>query len=114
MTTRSAADPGGCRAKHAKEDAGKGARQRILEGTLRHRHIRSEQITITEEKIRFLRPEFAIVDRFEELTGQLHPETGKGLAPRRVQLTFVLTSTPKGWRVAYYRAGDLRDSATLR
>ena len=67
------------------------------------------KITITQEKIRFLRPEVAIVDRFEEVTGQRDPETGKSWAPRRIHLTFVLTRSGQGWRVAYYRGGDLRD-----
>jgi uncharacterized protein (TIGR02246 family) len=72
------------------------------------------KLTITQEKIRFLRPEVAIVDRFEEVTGQVGPETGKSLAPRSVHLTFILTKTSKGWLVAYYRAGDLRNPATAR
>jgi uncharacterized protein (TIGR02246 family) len=72
------------------------------------------KLTITQEKIRFLRPEVAIVDRFEEVTGQRGPETGKSLPRRRVHLTFILTKTAEGWKVAYYRAGDLRDSATGR
>jgi uncharacterized protein (TIGR02246 family) len=72
------------------------------------------KVTITKEKIRFLRPEVAIVDRFEEVTGQRGPETGKSLAPRSVHLTFILIRKPEGWRVAYYRGGDLRDPATGR
>jgi uncharacterized protein (TIGR02246 family) len=72
------------------------------------------KLTITQEKIRFLRPEVAIVDRFEEVTGQRGPETGKSLPPRSVHLTFILTKTAEGWKVAYYRAGDLRDPATGR
>jgi uncharacterized protein (TIGR02246 family) len=72
------------------------------------------KLTITDEKIRFVRPDVAIVDRFEEVTGQRGPETGKILAPRRVHLTFILRKEDKDWKVAYYRAGDLRDLETGR
>jgi uncharacterized protein (TIGR02246 family) len=72
------------------------------------------KVTITQEKIRFLRPEVAIVDRFEKVSGQLGPETGKSLPPRNIHLTFILTKTGKSWLVAYYRGGDLRDPETGR
>lgn len=72
------------------------------------------KVTITEEKIRFLRPEIAVVDRFEKVTGQVGPETGKSLPPRNVHLTFILTKVGNNWLVAYYRAGDIRDLETSR
>ena len=72
------------------------------------------QLTVPREKIRFLRPDLAIVDRFEDITGQRGVETGKPLPPRKVHLTFVLTKTDRGWLVADDRAGDLRDLETAR
>ena len=58
------------------------------------------QLTVPREKIRFLRPDLAIVDRFEDITGQRGVETGKPLPPRKVHLTFVVTKTDRGWLVA--------------
>ena len=72
------------------------------------------KLTISQERIRFLEPEIAIVDRIEELTGQRATETGRVMPPRRVHLTFILTKRGAGWRVAYYRAGDLRTDSTAR
>jgi len=72
------------------------------------------QLTVRREKIRFLRPDLGIVDRFEDVIGQRGVETGKPLPTRKVHLTFVMTKTDKGWLVAYYRAGDLRDPETVR
>ena len=72
------------------------------------------KLRITQEKIRFLRPDLAVVDRFEEVTGQRAIETGQTLPPRRVHLTFILAKTGARWLVDYYRGGDLRDSATAR
>jgi uncharacterized protein (TIGR02246 family) len=72
------------------------------------------QVKVPKEKIRFLNADLAIVDRFEEVTGQRGVESGKPLPPRNVQLTFVLTKTDGKWLVAYYRAGDLRDPETAR
>jgi uncharacterized protein (TIGR02246 family) len=70
------------------------------------------KLIITKEKIRFLGPDVAIVDRFEKVTGQLGPETGRSLAARNIHLTFILKKTDKGWLVVYYRGGDLRDPET--
>jgi uncharacterized protein (TIGR02246 family) len=72
------------------------------------------KLTIRQEKIRFLRPDLAIVDRFEDVTGQRATETGRVLPPRNVHLTFILTRTGAGWLVAYYRAGDLRTDSITR
>jgi len=72
------------------------------------------KLTISDEKIRFVRPDVAIVDLFEEVTGQRGPETKKVLAPRRIHLTFILRKEDKDWKVAYYRGGDLRDIETGR
>jgi uncharacterized protein (TIGR02246 family) len=68
----------------------------------------------TKEKIRFLSPDIAVVDIFEEVTGQRAPETGRELPSRSVHLTFILTKTGKEWSFAYYRAGDLRTDSVLR
>lgn len=69
---------------------------------------------ITKEKIRFLRPDVAVVDIFEEVTGQRAPETGRELPSRSVHLTFIMTKKGKEWSFAYYRAGDLRTDSVLR
>jgi uncharacterized protein (TIGR02246 family) len=72
------------------------------------------KVTVPKEKIRFFGPDLAIVDRFEEVTGQRGVETGKALPLRKVQLTFVMMKRDGSWLVAYYRAGDLRDPETAR
>lgn len=72
------------------------------------------KVTVPKEKIRFLTADLAIVDRFEEVTGQRGIETGKTLPLRKVHLTFVLTKRDGAWLVAYYRAGDLRDPEGAR
>jgi uncharacterized protein (TIGR02246 family) len=69
---------------------------------------------ITKEKIRILRPDFAVVDIFEEVTGQRAPETGRELPPRSVHLTLIMTKRGKEWSVAYYHAGDLRTDSIAR
>lgn len=69
---------------------------------------------VAKERIRFLKADVAIVDRFEEITGQRGVQTGKPLPPRKVQVTFVLIKIDGEWLVAYYRAGDLRDLQTAR
>ena len=71
-------------------------------------------VIVPKEKIRFLRPDLAIVDRFEDVTGQRGLESGKALPPRKVHLTFVMTKENGRWLVSYYRAGDLRDPETAR
>lgn len=72
------------------------------------------KVVIPKETIKFLRPDLAIVDRFEEVTDQRGVETGKPLPPRKVHLTFVVAKEGGRWLVAYYRAGDLRDPETAR
>ena len=69
---------------------------------------------ITSEKIRFLSKEIAVVDIFEELTGQRAPETGRELPARFVHLTFIMTKKGKEWSFAYYRAGDIRTDSIAR
>jgi uncharacterized protein (TIGR02246 family) len=69
---------------------------------------------ITKEKIRFISPDIAVVDIFEEVTGQRAPETGRELPPRSVHLTFIMTKKGKDWFFAYYRAGDLRTDSIQR
>jgi uncharacterized protein (TIGR02246 family) len=72
------------------------------------------KVIVPNEKIRFLGPDLAIVDRFEDVTGQRGLESGKPLPPRKVHLTFVMMKESGRWLVAYYRAGDLRDPETAR
>jgi uncharacterized protein (TIGR02246 family) len=72
------------------------------------------KVIVPKEKIRFLRPDLAIVDRFEDVTGQRGVESGKALPPRKVHLTFVMIKEGGRWLVSYYRAGDLRDPETAR
>ena len=45
------------------------------------------KVSVPNEKIRFLRPDLAIVDRFEDVSGQRGLESGKALPPRKVHLT---------------------------
>jgi uncharacterized protein (TIGR02246 family) len=72
------------------------------------------QFKFTKEKIRFLRPDLAVVDIFEEVTGQRAPETGRELPARSVHLTLIMTKKGNKWSVAYYRAGDLRTDSIAR
>jgi uncharacterized protein (TIGR02246 family) len=72
------------------------------------------KLNVTKEQIRFPNADVAIVDRFEELTGQRGVESGKPLPGRNIHLTFVLIKTGGKWLVAYYRGGDLRDPETAR
>jgi uncharacterized protein (TIGR02246 family) len=95
--------------REGKESVGAFWKELFVTGTFDQSKLR-----ITQEKIRFLRPDLAVVDRFEEVTGQRGVETGQTLPPRRVHLTFILTKTGARWLVAYYRGGDLRDPATAR
>ncbi|HET8670640.1 MAG TPA: SgcJ/EcaC family oxidoreductase [Candidatus Saccharimonadales bacterium] len=62
----------------------------------------------TKEKIRFLTPDVAVVDIFEEVAGQRAPSTGKEVPTRNVHMTFIMMKKDKEWYFAYYRAGDLR------
>jgi hypothetical protein len=71
-------------------------------------------VKVSKQNIRFLNTDVAIVDRFEEVTGQRGLETRKPLPQRNVHLTYILVKTGGKWLVAYYRAGDLRDPATAR
>jgi uncharacterized protein (TIGR02246 family) len=69
---------------------------------------------ITNEKIRFFGPDLAVVDIFEEVTGQRAPETGRELPPRSVQLTLIMIKKDSEWLVAHYRAGDIRTDSIAR
>jgi uncharacterized protein (TIGR02246 family) len=69
---------------------------------------------ITKEKIRFLGPGLAVIDIFEEVTGQRAPETGRELPLRSVQLTLIMTKKGNQWFVAHYRAGDIRTDSIAR
>jgi uncharacterized protein (TIGR02246 family) len=70
--------------------------------------------TITKEKIKFLRPDVAVVDIFEEVTGQRALETGRELPARSVHLTLIMMKKRDEWSVTYYRAGDLRTDSIDR
>jgi len=72
------------------------------------------EFKITKEKIRFLTRDVAVVDIFEEVTGQRAPETGRELPPRSVQLTLIMTKKGGEWLVAHYRAGDIRTDSIAR
>jgi uncharacterized protein (TIGR02246 family) len=72
------------------------------------------EVKITEMKIRFLTPDVAIVDRFEEATGQRGIETNRLLPPRRIHLTLIMKRSGDRWLMAYYSAADLRDPSTAR
>jgi uncharacterized protein (TIGR02246 family) len=72
------------------------------------------EVKIAEMKIRFLNPDVAIVDRFEEATGQRGIETKRLLPPRRIHLTLIMKRTGDKWLMAYYSAADLRDLSTAR
>jgi uncharacterized protein (TIGR02246 family) len=72
------------------------------------------EFKITKEKIRFIRQDVAVVDIFEEVTGQRAPETGRELPPRSVQLTLIMTKKGNEWLVAHYRAGDIRVDSIAR
>jgi uncharacterized protein (TIGR02246 family) len=69
---------------------------------------------ITGIAIKFLGRDVAIVDRFEEVTGQRGTETQRPLPQRRIHLTLIMKKTAEGWRMAYYSAADLRELATAR
>jgi hypothetical protein len=62
-------------------------------------------------KIRFLTPDEAIVDRFEEATGQTGIETKRLLPSRRIHLTLIMKRGGEGWLMAL---ADLRDLSTAR
>jgi uncharacterized protein (TIGR02246 family) len=72
------------------------------------------EVKITEMKIRFLTPDVAIVDRFEEATGQRGVETKRVLPLRRIHLTLIMKRDGDRWLMAYYSAADLRDLSTAR
>jgi uncharacterized protein (TIGR02246 family) len=72
------------------------------------------EVKITEMKVRFLTPDVAVVDRFEEATGQRGTETKRLLPPRRIHLTLVMRRAGEGWLMVYYSAADLRDLSTVR
>jgi uncharacterized protein (TIGR02246 family) len=71
-------------------------------------------VKVTDLKVRFLTPDIAAVDRFEEATGQRGTETKRVLPPRRIHLTLIMKRTADGWRMAYYSAADLRELSTVR
>jgi uncharacterized protein (TIGR02246 family) len=72
------------------------------------------EVKITQLKVRFLTPDVAIVDRFEEATGQRGMETQRLLPPRWIHLTLIMKRSGDRWLMAYYSAADLRELSTAR
>lgn len=67
---------------------------------------KSEQISLRRRE---LAPGLLLMDYVERLTGQRGPNSGRELPPRIVHITLILRRASGGWRLAYYRAGDVRD-----
>ena len=67
---------------------------------------KSERISLQR---RDLAQGLLLMDYVERLTGQRGPNSGRELPPRTVPITLILRRASGGWRIAYYRAGDVRD-----
>jgi hypothetical protein len=63
-------------------------------------------------RVKFLTPDVALVDRFEEAPGQRGTESKRLLPPRRIHLILIMKRSGDGWLMAYYSAADLRDLST--
>jgi uncharacterized protein (TIGR02246 family) len=72
------------------------------------------EVKITDMRVKFLTPDVALVDRFEEATGQRGTESKRLLPPRRIHLTLIMKRSGDGWLMAYYSAADLRDLSTAK
>ncbi|HET8670639.1 MAG TPA: SgcJ/EcaC family oxidoreductase [Candidatus Saccharimonadales bacterium] len=55
------------------------------------------EVKITDLRIKFLTPDVALVDRFEEATGQRGTESGRLLPARRIHLTLIMKRSGDGW-----------------
>jgi uncharacterized protein (TIGR02246 family) len=72
----------------------------------------SSRIEILSRRQRLIAPGVVLVDHLECLTGQLGPNSGRELPPRATHITLLLRQEPDSqWRIAYYRAGDIREFA---
>ncbi len=70
------------------------------------------RIELLERRQRWLGPGYVLVDHIECLTGQRGPNSGRMLPPRTTHITLVVRQERSGeWRIAYYRAGDVRELA---
>jgi uncharacterized protein (TIGR02246 family) len=69
----------------------------------------SSTIERLDRQQRVLGPGLILVDHVERITGQRDPATGREMPPRTAHLTLLLRrQSPGDWRIAYYRAGDVR------
>lgn len=72
----------------------------------------SSRIEILSRRQRLIAPGVVLVDHLECLTGQRGPNSGRVLPPRATHITMLLRQEPNSeWRIAYYRAGDIREFA---
>ncbi len=67
---------------------------------------KSERLDLRRKEIA---PGLLLVDYVERVTGQVGPNSGRELPPRTIHITLVLRQKSGRWRIAYYRAGDVRD-----
>lgn len=72
----------------------------------------SSRIELLERRQRWLGSGLVLVDHIECLTGQRGPNSGRTLPPRTTHITILLRQERTSeWRIAYYRAGDVRELA---
>lgn len=72
----------------------------------------SSRVELVERRQRWLGAGHVLVDHIECLTGQRGPNSGRTLPPRTTHITLVMRKERTGeWRIAYYRAGDVRELA---
>ncbi len=70
----------------------------------------SSRIRLIDRQQRWLSPTLVLVDHIECLTGQRGPNSGRLLPPRTTHITLLLRRQENNnWRIAYYRAGDVRE-----
>lgn len=87
-----------------------------IDSALRHLYtsstVDSSRIELLDRRLRALAPGLVLVDHLECLTGQRGPNSGRELPPRATHITLIIRQAPTSqWRIAYYRAGDLREFA---
>jgi uncharacterized protein (TIGR02246 family) len=69
-------------------------------------NFRDSHLTITESKIRFIKPDVAAVDARWEMTGAKSPE-GQDIPLRKGLLNFVMTNEAGKWSIAVMHNTDL-------
>lgn len=67
---------------------------------------KSEHISLQRRE---LAPSVLLFDYVEQVTGQRGPNSGRELPPRTIHITLIVKRALGGWRIAYYRAGDVRE-----